>query len=359
MKFPPILYLHGRPAPHPLHGRFADSVEADFQYVDFKVRWQDKPTNPIKMILSWIVCAFSYPKKKYTYFLVDNLHMAPVLMKKLGLLRKNQKIIAHLGSHTLYFLYSNWFSKWSSTIHLYMLKNYDYLICEGLMAEELAYKILPKKCPRTFYTFLGPPRERAKSLSLINPKLNSNKILLISNGPSGFREHYKGLDIMVSAFNLALRQLPNLFFTIVGDWDQNVINKCYPLMDSDHRDKIIFTGKVKSIESYLSDSSLYLHCSRGDAFPTSSIEAMTAGLVPIVSEWTGTKQLVQDISEKLIVPLEVEEIANRIIWYFNLPLDQKFTLSEKAKKVSSDFTEEKAVEHYRETFLKIICQDIN
>ncbi|MCR9253794.1 MAG: glycosyltransferase family 4 protein [bacterium] len=318
------------------------------------MRWQDKNPSFLRLILSWVVNALSYPRKDYQYFLVDNLHMSPVLMKKLGLLRSDQKIIVHMGSHTLYFIYSNWFSGMSNKLQRFMLKNYDAIICEGEMAQKLVTKILEHDAPPTYVTFLGPPAERASQLTKIQPDLSSKEILLISHGPIGFRKHYKGLDIMCRAFGLALENDPTMQFRIVGDWEDQVVSECYDLLPEKFRKNLHFTGKVDDINRYLQQASLYLHCSRGDAFPTSSIEAMTAGLVPIVSEWTGTMQVVKEINEDLIVPLDPKIIAERINWYFDLSLDLKKELSEKAKEAVRNYTEEAAVNHYQVVFDQII-----
>lgn len=351
-----VLYLHGRPAPHKLHGRFAKSVGSEFEFVDFKLQWQDKNKSKLHIMLSWIVCAFSYPRKKYGYFLIDNLHMAPVLMKKLGLLKKDQKIFVHMGSHTLYFMHSNWFKGINAYLQRFMLKNYDAVICEGKMAEELVHKILGNDAPPTYYTYLGPPAERAKTLSELTPNLQSNNILLISNGPVGFRKHYKGLDLMVKAFGIAAAENEELKFFIIGDWENSIISECKQLLPLEIQDRLIFTGRVNNIEDYIKDSSLYLHCSRGDAFPTSSIEAMTAGLVPIVSTWTGTKQLVKDIDEDLITQLDEEEISQKILKYFDLPLGQKKILSDRAKSIAMQYTEESSIAHYQKVFEQIKSQ---
>ena len=349
-----VLYLHGRPAPHKLHGRFAKSVGSEFEFVDFKLRWQDKNRSRLYIILSWIVCAFAYPRKKYDYFLIDNLHMAPILMKKLGLIKKRQKLIVHMGSHTLYFMYSNWFTGLNAYLQRFMLKNYDAVICEGKMAEELVTKILKEEAPKTYYTFLGPPAERAQTLLKIEPDLYGNNILLISNGPVGFRKYYKGLDLMIKAFNRVAKSNNSLKFFIIGDWDKEVVEECTKLMDDDNKERLIFTGRVNDIEKYIESSSLYLHCSRGDAFPTSSIEAMTAGLVPIVSEWTGTKQIVEKIDKRLVVKLDESEIAERILWYFDLDHETKASLSEKSRIEAAHFTEEKSTLHYQKVFEEII-----
>lgn len=348
-----VLYLHGRPSSHPLHFRFAKSISEDATYVDFRLRWQDKEKSIYYRILSWLICAASYPKKKYKYFLIDGLHFPPVIMK-LFFLRKDQKIIAHLGSHTLYFLFSDQFSPMNKKIHLWALKQYDALICEGNMAFELVNLLLEKESPPKYVSFLGPPRERYPKLKAIRPAIGSNKILLIANGPTEFRKFYKGLDIMLRAFDLSFQKNNNLIFYIVGDWtDRQVINSVLRNLSEESRKSIHFLGKIDEIEMILSKVELYLHCSRGDAFPTSTLEAMAAGVVPIVSNWTGTKEVVEVVDKRLIVNLDVTEISNKIMWFIDLPQPKKIDLSHRCRAVVDNYTEEKAIFRYKEIFMQI------
>lgn len=91
-----------------------------------------------------------------------------------------------------------------------------------------------------------------------------------------------------------------------------------------------------------------LHCSRGDAFPTSTIEAMAAGVPVLVSDWTGTRQLVRQIDEAFIVELDKAKIAERIEWFLNLSAERKQSFSAAFREISSRYSEELAVQRYQE-----------
>src|SRR6185312_4840058 len=193
-----VAYIHGRPSAHPMHQKFAKSVGGEFHYVDFRMRWQDRNRSILYRITSWLVCSFAFPnKKKYQIFLIDNLHFFPVIMKGLHLISGKQKIVAHMGSHTLYFIYAHRFSKFTEWLHIQALKRYDALICEGKMAVELVKKILGENTPKIYTVFMG-------------------------NGSNKDRMWYKGLDLMVAAFQLAKSKNKELTFTIVGDWEEEV-----------------------------------------------------------------------------------------------------------------------------------------
>ena len=353
-----ILYLHGRPSAHPLHASFARSLNANFHFVDGLFRWQDKEYGPLIKLFAWFINVFSVKKPdSYDIVWVDGLHFTPIFMRKLGIINKNKKIVAHMGSHTLYFLYAKQYSPLNIKLHKWLFKNYDAFFCEGQMAAELTAKISSNH-PKLYPTFLGPTNERFPVLLNLKPNLDTKNIIVIAGGSSDFRIYYKGLDLMIKAFSVAFKEDRELKFYILGYWEEDQRKKLLSGYSNEVAEALIFTGNVDDIENYLSNASLYLHCSRGDAFPTSTIEAMVAGLPTIVSEWTGTKEVVQKVSSDFIVKLDENEIAKRILWYFNLTSSEKIKFSKNFRSIAQNYSEETAVVHYKNTFDKFI-QEVN
>lgn len=357
-----LLYLHGRPGAHPVHRHLAESVATDFRFIDEPVRWQDKGRGILYNLSAWIINAFLFKqKKRYDAFLVDNLHLTIPIMRMFGLLNRKQKTIVHLGSHTLYFMYSGQFSRLNNYIHKLALRKYDALVCEGKMAQEIAKLLLKEKCPPTYTTYLGPRSSRSQLFKQCNPDLESNSLLIVAAGPEKFREFYKGLDIMVKSFGIAHASNPRLKLTILGSWKKEIIQELLSSVEDSAANAIKFAGSTATNEeyfSYLNSASLCYHCTRGDAFPTSTVEAMGAGLPTLVSEWTGTKEIVNNVDARLVVKLDVNEIAKGIEWYFSLTKEEKQKLSNASREAVVDYNEEAAVSHYKKTF-EAIYKDLN
>lgn len=355
-KYPKIAYLHGRPGPHPMHGKFSMAVGAIFHFVDFRMRWQDTNRSVLFRLTSWIVCSFSFPQKKlYDFFLVDNLHFYPVFMKLFRLIGKKQKIVAHMGSHTLYFIYAHRYSKITEWLHIQGLRRYDALICEGKMAEEIVGILLKKykKTPKLYTIFNGIPIEHTPTENSYTNNLNGKNILFIGNGPDENRLWYKGLDLMISSFQLAYKNDPDLRFTIVGNWNEDIIEKLLSTCEYETKKSIRFVKASNDLSKFTSETSLYLHCSRGEAFGITILIAIAAGIPALVSEWTGAKEIVEQIDGRFIVPLREELIAEKIGWYFQLSSGEKNKISERGKNIVKNYTESKAIEFYMETFMKI------
>ncbi|MBA2347915.1 MAG: glycosyltransferase family 4 protein [Solirubrobacterales bacterium] len=354
---PKVRYLHGRPGAHPAHARLAEAVGGEFEFVDFRLRWQDQSRSRLRTVASWLVCAATLPRRReHGVFLVDNLHISPVVMKLL-FLRRDQKIVVHLGSHTLYFLQSHAFSYPVARLHRWALRNYDALLCEGDMAAEIAKDLLGDDCPPAYRTFIGPPADKVAGLRSIDPDLERRSILFVGSGPAEFRMHYKGLDLMVQAFALAAKADPALEFHVVGDWGADIVRRCTAGLCDAATARITFHGPSMAVDEWYRASSIYLHAARGDAFPLASIEAMHAGLIPIVSEWTGTREIVRQLDPRLVAPLEPSAIAERILWVAGLDSKEKRELSRRGRELIAPYTAEAADDHYRRTFA-IMCSQI-
>jgi glycosyltransferase involved in cell wall biosynthesis len=353
--FPKVAYIEGRPASHPTHAAYAKSVDAVFHFVDFKLRYHDvADSSAFRRYLSWLLCAFTFPQRKgYDVFLSEEAYFMLGLMKLFGLLSKKQKLIGIMGSHTLYFLHSNRYKPSTKKAFIKLFNKYDAFICEGPLQYEMLSNMLGKNSDvRLYKIFNGSPVQRFSKLIQVEPQLTSMNIITIGAMPNNDRIYYKGFDLMLEAFSIVKKYYPALTFTVVGEYDHDLMTTLTNKYCPDFKADIIFTGQISDLTSQLNNASLYLHTARGEAWGISVTEAMSAGIPPIVSDWTGSKEAVEKISEKLVVPLQASLISDRVIWYLGLSVAEKKILSEKAREVSRFYTEENAIAHFKKTFEK-------
>ncbi len=350
------IYLEGRPQAHPLHRRFAMTVCDKVEYIDPVIRWQDRKLNPVALLRAWIINARHLKNvcKDYDVVLVDNLHFTPVLMNLMLAGRHKKKLIVHLGSHTLYFMLNKKFGPLNNWLHKKALASYDALFCEGKMSAEFVRKLNLRPQPKTYTTFLGPPASRQEALSSAKPDLTSDNILLIANGPTEFRKFYKGMDVMFASFNRIFEKFPGKHIIIAGEWEEAIIQELMSQVSDEHRKKIEFLGKVNDIPELVLNACLCIHCTRGDAFPTSTIECMMAGLPVIVSNETGTKEIVEKVNSWMVVPQNPQDIAGSVIRYLNLYPAEKNRISASFRQASQIYTEETAADHYAAIFKQAI-----
>ena len=346
------VYITSRGGTHPIHRAYADSIRADYQYVDFCLRWHDVPSPAWKRYLSWVICAWIFPnREQYDLFITGGQQFPAIIMKKLGRVSSRKKIVCLHDNEVLYFLFTKRYSKPTSRALKWLLKQYDYHICTSQMQTDLLEKAIGK-VQNVSTTFNGVANSRIKVFSKIVPDLQSGRILLIGNLYAGWRLWYKGVDLMIEAVLHAAKKLP-IQFTIVGQIDTQAMNELKQRFGQEALDKVSFVGKVTNIEEYLSTSALYLHCARGEAFGISVLEAMTAGLPVIVSEWTGAKEVVVKACSELVVPLSTKAISSKIQWYFGLPMQRRKELSNACRRVSKPYTETNAIASFQKVVSNI------
>lgn len=351
----PVAFLHGRPGPHPTHAKYAQAVHADFHFVDFLLRWHDRPAPRLKRYLSWVACAVAFPRRRdYSVFLTEGPHFPPIVMKKLGLLRSDQKTVALMDNETFYFLKEGRYPPATAKGLKLALKQFDALLCIGEMETDLARDVLGPGCPPLYTVFNGIPGERQGVLRELRPRLEGTEIVFIGNGPDGWRVWYKGLDVVLDSLRLSLVSNDRLRLSVIGEWDPRTIQDLLSRAGLAGNPGVRFLGATKNVHEFLKQGSLYLHCGRGDAWAISVMEAMCGGLVPLVSEWTGAKEVVAQVSPELIVPLDPAVIAERILWYFGLGIEERQRLSLRCREVASAYTEERAVRHFVETFDRML-----
>lgn len=345
-----VAFIHGRPGPHPFHRKLAASVNADFYFVDEKLRWHDNNAFFLKRYLSWIINALCFPLFRYDIILSEGVHFTPALMKLFKRLSKT-KTLAILDNEFLYFMKKGRYSSTTERLNKIVLNSYDGLICSGEMETILARELLPHASITTFFN--GIEEERLKILLSLQPAIDSKNLIFIGNGPSGWRGWYKGIDLLFQAFE----QLDNTYtLTIVGSWDFDFLKSIKMQYAPVSGDRIKHVGQVKDIETYLEKAALCIHPGRGEAYGISILECMAAGVVSMVSEWTGAKEVVNKVSKDFIFPLSATAITKKIEAFFLLPPDSKKQYSTKCKELTSALSESAAIANFKEKFYTLLNQ---
>ena len=311
---------------HPLHVKFLKSIECDFIPLSNKI-----PQN-------------------YDIYIVEGTYIKPILMKKLGKIGKDKKIVTLFSDPRLFYLYIDKkfdfkkekmvkYPKWRSIIAKKFIKELDGAICIGDFSASLFRKFNKKSPIINIPAFVF--KEKQKTLSKINPNLSNNNLLFIGHGPD---YHVKGIDLLIEVFKDIKNKFPNTKLYILGKWK----------VRNEWKVGGIYFEGTKDIFPYLKKSSLSIHLGVGESFGINILETMLAGIPTIVSKYTGAKQAVKQVDKNMILPLKKEVIFNKIRNYFNLNLREKKELSKRCKNVAKKFNEEKILKTFKKKFQKFI-----
>lgn len=295
-----IAYLCIEGGPHPAHRPWVEALMnvARAQLIKLPRCF------PLRFLSSSIY------KKHYDLTIADGFSSLPIgwFMKKLGFCRK----LAFITTSPTYLRFSK-----ASNI---FLRDVDFII---------ALSSLTRLATRKLFNFnkqiiVCHPIPDLSDFLKIEPSLGSQKICFV-----GSLIYWKGADLLPKIIAKVRTKLDETEFFIIGNGK---------ISELDNKEGVKVLGFVphQGLPRLLSKCSVYIHPARFDCFPVAVIEAMAAGLIPIVTEMTGTRDLVEQVDPSLVVPVDVNIISEKIIELLSMDINEKRALSERAKQVAME-----------------------
>ncbi|MBM4247842.1 MAG: glycosyltransferase family 4 protein [Euryarchaeota archaeon] len=156
----------------------------------------------------------------------------------------------------------------------------------------------------------------------------------------GALDERKGVDLSVEAFRKARRSVPGARFVLIG---KGPLAERYAGVEG-----LEFPGFVKDPREHLARCALFLHMSRFDPYPVSVLEGMAAGLVPVVSEMTGTRELLEKIDPGLVAANPARAAA-KLVSLLRDP-ERIRALSIECRKAVRGWDKERSLRDFREAF---------
>lgn len=326
---------------HEAHRMFAETIDADFDPV------YHSEVGGFRRLLNAFRRAKEYPNYP-VYLLEGGIPMFPAYLKKRT--DKEIKMIGLLADETFINLVDRQphYSFAETFIHKFSVKCLDGAIAVSPFVKSYVEKVvdIPIDVAR-------PPilDESYKKLVKVKPNLDSN--IMVSVGMPRFSI---GMDVLVRQFEYAKWQIPDLELWIVGKGHPKEYEKI---------DGVKVLGFVDDLSEVFEKASLFVHAGRCSTYPVATLEAMRAGIPVVVSDMTGTKDIVMRVEDKLkeennlnyegysfIQP--VKKITNGIIAYYLSSGDKRRLLSEEYRKESKEFEPEKRCKHFKKVFEELV-----
>ena len=322
---------------HESHIKFAESIGATF--LNF-YKFYKNPIlnlNHLKKLLSEDIFLSEGFNPMFLLYLVK-------------LFFKNKKVIALFADGMPYVFYTkpDWYFKEVTGDKRFLKKFYVQNISSklfesidaGLAVSELVKEYVLKLKPNIRVEIVHPYITNEKYNDLINltPNLETHNIFCIGNPRA-----YKGLDLLVDAFNIVRKEIKDSKLFIRSSWFSHPKAEGVKLLD--------FIPKLSSI---FKNVSLYVQSSRFDPFSVSVLESMLCGVPVVITNMVGSKDIVKYLGKDFIRDVDPEDLANGILKYFSLSLSEKEKISKKAKEIAKKFNEETCIEMFKVKFMKIL-----
>lgn len=221
----------------------------------------------------------------------------------------------------------------------FMIKYIDGTLSDSELSRERAWRYT--RVP----TEIAYPYAEVERFLPIRPNLDSFNVFYL-----GVLNEFKGVDLLVDAFKLIRKK-----------FNESTLYLCGRFLGS--KELEIEMANVKGVnvlgfhptpEKIMEKCSVYINAARIEPFGVNVVEAMCAGLIPIVSENVGAKEVVQKLNPSLVVDLDPAKIAKKVIEIFEMSHHKKLKLSKKAKEVGSRFTKERALKDFEHKFWKVV-----
>jgi len=185
----------------------------------------------------------------------------------------------------------------------------------------------------------------------IKPSFEKKDIMCLGTAP----RDRKGTDIQLSVYESFC---PKKFMYIMGN-TKPIIKQCkehnvHGNYDGYHVDsywgRLFFTGKDDP-KKYMKTCLFLLHPARFDAGGNAVLEAMAAGLIPVVSYKTGNSEIVKNVDETLVInTFNNDDYFNKLKQLYNLPFWELQTLSNKCKIEAFKYSKKRMAGKFREAF---------
>jgi glycosyltransferase involved in cell wall biosynthesis len=329
--------------PHPAHVGFAKAIDADIVGLN-TITVQELHT--------------SIPGEILNGFLLD----------------KYDVVIAE-GTRVLYGIFANQVIRDTTLIYLgcdqalYELINDDYSLDFGVnllikkfgvgMLKELFKRYVDGAVVVSPFTedyvreFLSGDTPVGLSFPYIQPDVYSELVAVVPLEKKktavtvGVNNKYKGIDLLVNAWPIVRETHPEAKLKVVG--------KGHP-KKYERTEGVEVLGFVESLSEVHNQASLYIQPSRADAFAVTVVEAMRAGVPPIVTNTTGSKVEVAKLSKSLISEPQSERLATSIVNYFNLEINKKKKLSTQCQSIATDYKSTTKLSEFKRTHTDVLEQ---
>ncbi len=172
-------------------------------------------------------------------------------------------------------------------------------------------------------------------LSGVSPDFGSDRLLVVAHG---------------SAKN-NLDALEDIARECEHDVSIDVIGNRTERLDSEHVTGHGFVAEEERFADFFARAELFCFPAISQMFGVVVLEAMHAGLPPVITEDVGAKEI---LDERFVAATSNSALAERIDWYLDLPGEEKRALSASLRADAEPYAPEAGVERFENAYQEVI-----
>lgn len=327
--------------PHPAHRGFAEAIGAEC--VDFRHRSAGPAAGTL---LEDVVNGLTYPDADV--YLVEGSR--PLYAALLARERRDAKLVYLCADHGLYELGRGDFEGSSfgkslvgrfgvPVVQAVARRGIDAVVAVSEFAAEFTRPFVDTGTPiRVAHPYVQPGTY--DQLRDVSPSLDGTTVVTVARG-----DRYKGVDMLVDAWPAVRETHPDATLHVVGQGHPE---------EYEATAGVRVRGFVEDLPAALSEAALYVQPSRMDTFPVATLEAMCAGLPPLVTRTTGTRSEAGPIDDSLVVEPDSSALAAGVTRYLERPIADRRDLSRRARDRGSAFDETTQTDAFEQAFRSLL-----
>lgn len=327
--------------PHPAHRGFAEAVGADL--VDYRRHSLGALDGTVAADV-WN--GLRYPS--YDVYLVEGSR--PLYAAMVRRVTSDARLVYLCADHGLYSLGRGDFEGDSAfkslvgrfgtpAIRAVGRRYVDGVVAVSEFAAEFTRPVVGEDAPiEIAHPFVQP--DVYEALGGVEPTLDANVAVTV-----GAPYRYKGVDLLVDAWPRVREKYE--------DAELHVVGRGHPESYGDVPG-VRVRGFVEQLADAFAPASLYVQPSRMDTFPVSVLEAMRAGLPPLVTETTGTRSEARELDPSLVVEPTTEALARGVTSYFDRDPEERRRLSAAARDRGATFDPASRTEAFAAAFRRVL-----
>jgi glycosyltransferase involved in cell wall biosynthesis len=196
---------------------------------------------------------------------------------------------------------------------------------------------------------IGPINKNENPQPLIDYRSSVLRILFL-----GRMTRVKGVE--------ALARLSHLLNPM--DFQISLVGQCSPVIATYIREisnakvlTLIDNPQPSDISKYFAESDIFALPSFNEGFNISSLEAMSYGLIPILSKNSGVSEILRntELSDFIINPGSIQDLEKRLKYLSNMHHDEFIRLA----NVSFDLSKKFSFDRFAEDFVSVLTKELN